>query len=74
MAEAAEAIRRPKSAVQKEQASDNQSAADSSENSDEVRAVTKLPESEGAVGGNNTSSLIGSGEIQEDNQVTQEEK
>ncbi|XP_057416112.1 peroxisomal membrane protein PEX14 isoform X2 [Lotus japonicus] len=74
MAEAAEAIRRPKSAVQKEQASDNQSAADSSENSDEVRAVTKLPESEGAVEGNNTSSLIGSGEIQEDNQVTQEEK
>ncbi|WJX94316.1 hypothetical protein P8452_75748 [Trifolium repens] len=58
MAGAAEAIRRPKQAVQKEQVSDNQSVAQSSDISNGVHEIPL--ESEGAVEGSNVSS----GEIQ----------
>ncbi|WJX88660.1 hypothetical protein P8452_70724 [Trifolium repens] len=58
MAGAAEAIRRPKQAVQKEQVSDNQSVAQSSDISNGVHGIPS--ESEGAVEGSNVSS----GEIQ----------
>ncbi|XP_019464105.1 PREDICTED: peroxisomal membrane protein PEX14-like isoform X2 [Lupinus angustifolius] len=70
MPEAAEAIRRPKPVVQEEQASDNQSVAQSSEVSDEVNRISKPSESEGAVEGSTISSLLNSGEIQEDREVT----
>lgn len=73
MAGAAEAIRRPKQAVQKEQASDNQSVAQSSDISNGEHEIPKPSESEGAVEGSNA----GSGEIQvlqEDHETTYEEK
>ncbi|KAK7330486.1 hypothetical protein VNO77_24681 [Canavalia gladiata] len=74
MAEAAEAIRRPKAVIQKEQISDNQSVAHSSDISDEVNKTSKLLESEGAVESNGISSVLSSGEIQEDYEVKHEEK
>ncbi|XP_027329289.1 peroxisomal membrane protein PEX14 isoform X2 [Abrus precatorius] len=76
MPEAAEAIRRPKSVIQKEQMSDNQSVAHSSDVSDEVHRTPQLLESEGAVEGNSVSSVLSSGEIQEveDHEVKYEEK
>lgn len=73
MPEAAEAIRRPKPVVQKEQVSDNQSAH-SSDISEDVNGIPKPSEPEGAVEGSNGSSLISSGEIQEDHEVRYEEK
>ncbi|KAF1887965.1 hypothetical protein Lal_00023974 [Lupinus albus] len=73
MPEAAEAIRRPKLVVQKEQVSDNQSVSQSSEVSDEVNRISKPSESEGAVEESTISSLLNSGEIQEDHEVTPEQ-
>lgn len=64
MPEAAEAIRRPKPMAQKEQVSDDQSAAHSSDMSDEASRIPKVPESEVAIEGG-LSSVTGSGEIQE---------
>ncbi|XP_061354106.1 peroxisomal membrane protein PEX14 isoform X2 [Gastrolobium bilobum] len=74
MPEAAEAIRRPKAAVQKEETSDNQPVAHSSDISDEVHRIPKQSESEGAVEGIGVSSILSSGEIQEDYEVRYEEK
>ncbi|KAK7291633.1 hypothetical protein RIF29_06938 [Crotalaria pallida] len=65
----AEAIRRPKPVVQKEQASDNQSVAQSSDGSDEANGIQKPSQSEGAIEGSNSSSLLNSGEIREDHEV-----
>ncbi|CAJ2664373.1 unnamed protein product [Trifolium pratense] len=56
MAGAAEAIRRPKQAVQKEQVSDNQSVAQSSDISNGAHEIPIPSESEGAVEGTNVSS------------------
>ncbi|GMI99469.1 PEROXISOME DEFECTIVE 2, peroxin 14 [Hibiscus trionum] len=60
MAEAAEAIRRPKSApketVMQEQLADDQSAARPSEVSDELQRITKMSESAGAVEVNGTGN------------------
>ncbi|XP_058749394.1 peroxisomal membrane protein PEX14 isoform X3 [Vicia villosa] len=58
MAEAAEAIRRPKQAVQKEPVSDNQSETQSSDTSDSngVHEIPKPLETDGAVEGSNVSS------------------
>ncbi|CAI8609922.1 unnamed protein product [Vicia faba] len=75
MAEAAEAIRRPKQAVQKEPASDNQSVTQSSDtsNSNGVHEIPKPLETDGAVEGSNVSS----GEIQvgqEDHETKYEEQ
>ncbi|XP_029129994.1 peroxisomal membrane protein PEX14 isoform X2 [Cajanus cajan] len=74
MAEAAEAIRRPKPAVQKEQMSDNQSVTHSSDGSDDTHSVSKPLESEGAVEGSSFNSVSSSGEIQEEHEVKYDEK
>jgi len=74
MAGAAEAIRRPKQVAQKEQMSDNQSVAHSSDSSDDVQRVSKLLESEGAVESSSVSSVPRSSEIQEENEVKYDEK
>ncbi|XP_019463868.1 PREDICTED: peroxisomal membrane protein PEX14-like isoform X2 [Lupinus angustifolius] len=63
---AAEAIRRPKPVVQKEQASDNQPLAQSPEVSDEVNRIPEQSKSEGVIEGSNSTSVINSGEIQEE--------
>ncbi|KAL2961379.1 hypothetical protein AAZX31_17G087200 [Glycine max] len=74
MPEAAEAIRRPKPAAQKEQVSDNQSVAHSLDSSDDVHMAPKLLESEGAVEGSSVSSVPTSSEIQEEHEVKYDEK
>ncbi|KHN34311.1 Peroxisomal membrane protein PEX14 [Glycine soja] len=74
MPEAAEAIRRPKPAAQKEQMSDNQSVAHSLDGSDDVHMDPKLLESEGAVEGSSVSSVPTSSEIQEEHEVKYDEK
>ncbi|XP_027916899.1 peroxisomal membrane protein PEX14 isoform X2 [Vigna unguiculata] len=71
---AAEAIRRPKQVAQKEQKSDNQSVAQSSDTSDDVQGVSKPLESEGAVESSNVSSVPSSNEIQEEHEVKYDEK
>ncbi|KAE9610071.1 hypothetical protein Lal_00006493 [Lupinus albus] len=73
MAGAAEAIRRPKPVVQKEQASDNQPLAQSPEVSDEVNRIPEQSKSEGVIESSNSTSVINSGEIQEDREVAYEE-
>ncbi|KAJ7956247.1 peroxisomal membrane protein PEX14 [Quillaja saponaria] len=65
MPEAAEAIRRPKSLVQKEQLPDDQLVGHPSDVSDELQKITKLSESGGAVDVTALSSTVNSGEIQE---------
>ena len=72
MPEAAEAIRRSKPAVQKEQTSDNQSVANSSDISDEVHRLPQRSQSEGAIEGGSVSSLPSSVEIQEDQELKHE--
>lgn len=74
MAEAAEAIRRPKPVAQKEQTSDNQSVANSLDGSDDGQRIPKLSESEGALEGSNVDSVSSSGEIQEEHEVKYDEK
>lgn len=74
MAEAAEAIRRPKPVAQKEQVSDNQKVAHSSDISGEVNGIPKQSEFEATVEDSNAGSHISSGEIQEDNEVRYEEQ
>ncbi|WVZ10712.1 hypothetical protein V8G54_015242 [Vigna mungo] len=71
---AAEAIRRPKQVAQKEQKSDNQSLAQSSDSSDDVQGVSKPLESGGAVEGSSVSSVPSSSEIQEEHEVQYDEK
>jgi len=79
MPEAAEAIRRPKPAVQREQLVDDQSVTNPSDATDELQRITKISESGGAMevnGGssvlnssveiNGGSSVLNSSEIQED--------
>lgn len=66
MPEAAEAIRRPKSVVQKEAIQDDQSAPNSSE-------FSNGSNSEEAIEGNGIDSLISSGEIQ-NHELNYEEK
>ncbi|CAL0325359.1 unnamed protein product [Lupinus luteus] len=73
MAGAAEAIRRPKPVVQKEQASDNQPLTQSPEITDEVNRIPEQSKSEGVIEGSNSTSVINSGEIQEDREVAYEE-
>ncbi|XP_040986949.1 peroxisomal membrane protein PEX14 [Juglans microcarpa x Juglans regia] len=65
MPEAAEAIRRPKSSVQKEQLADDQSIAHPSDVTDDLQRITKISESGGAVEINGGSSVLNSTEIQE---------
>ncbi|XP_014509226.1 peroxisomal membrane protein PEX14 isoform X2 [Vigna radiata var. radiata] len=71
---AAEAIRRPKQVAQKEQRSDNQSVAQSSDSSDDIQGVSKPLESGGAVEGSSVSSVPSSSEIQEEHEVQYDEK
>ncbi|KAK7389062.1 hypothetical protein VNO78_23894 [Psophocarpus tetragonolobus] len=71
---AAEAIRRPKPVVQKEQMSDNQSVVHSSDASDDVQRVSKLLEFEGTVEGSSVNSVPSSAEIQEVREVKHDEK
>lgn len=63
MPEAAEAIRRPKTAAQKEQSSD-ETASRSSDITDELQKVTKFSESGGAESTGDMSSGMNSSEIQ----------
>ncbi|KAJ7945872.1 peroxisomal membrane protein PEX14 [Quillaja saponaria] len=65
MPEAAEAIRRPKPLVQKEQFPNDQSVAQPSDESDELQRITKLSESGGAIDATVVSSTVNSSEIQE---------
>ncbi|KAL2321841.1 hypothetical protein Fmac_026220 [Flemingia macrophylla] len=74
MAEAAEAIRRPKPVIQKDQVSENQSVSHSSDGSDDMHSVPKLLESEGAVEGISVNSVPSSGEIQEEHEIKYDEK
>ncbi|XP_045788750.1 peroxisomal membrane protein PEX14 isoform X1 [Trifolium pratense] len=73
MAGAAEAIRRPKQAVQKEQVSDNQSVAQSSDISNGAHEIPIPSESEGAVEGTNVSSSEIQ-VVQEDSETKSEEQ
>ncbi|CAK7328924.1 unnamed protein product [Dovyalis caffra] len=66
MPEAAEAIRRPKQLVQKEQSEDDQSAPQPTEIADELQRITKISESGGAVEINGGGSVLNSSEIQEE--------
>jgi len=73
MPEAAEAIRRPKQSVQREQLADDQSVAQPLDVTDELLRITKISESGGAVEVNGVevnggSSVLNSSEIQEDEQ------
>ncbi|MED6106009.1 hypothetical protein PIB30_000795 [Stylosanthes scabra] len=72
MAEAAEAIRRPKAAAQKDQTSDTQSVGNSSDVSDEATRIPRRSESEVVVEGGSISSIPSSVEIQEDQELKQE--
>ncbi|KAF3437035.1 hypothetical protein FNV43_RR19788 [Rhamnella rubrinervis] len=65
MAEAAEAIRRPKQSAQKDLLTDDQLVAQASDVSDELQRVTKVSESGGAIESNGGSSALNSTEIQE---------
>ncbi|KAF2311408.1 hypothetical protein GH714_022739 [Hevea brasiliensis] len=68
MPEAAEAIRRPKSSVQKEQLAEDQSVSHSTDVTDELQRITKISESGGAVevnGGGLEPNSIGIKEVQE---------
>ncbi|KAL5544205.1 hypothetical protein UlMin_007989 [Ulmus minor] len=65
MAEAAEAIRRPKPLVQKEPSTEDQTVAPPSDVTDELQRVTKIAESGGAVEVNGGSYSLSSSEIQE---------
>ncbi|OAY30878.1 peroxisomal membrane protein PEX14 isoform X2 [Manihot esculenta] len=65
MPEAAEAIRRPKSSVQKEQLPEDQSASHSTEVTDELQRITKISES-GSAEVNVVGSELSSSEIQEE--------
>ncbi|KAF5732147.1 peroxisomal membrane protein PEX14 [Tripterygium wilfordii] len=64
MPEAAEAIRRPKSAVQNEQSADDQSASRPDDAADELQRVTKISESGGVLKINGEGSGLNSTEIQ----------
>ncbi|XP_038686736.1 peroxisomal membrane protein PEX14-like isoform X2 [Tripterygium wilfordii] len=64
MAEAAEAIRRPKSTVQREQSADDLSASRPDDAADELHRVTKISESGGVAEINEEGSGLNSSEIQ----------
>ncbi|XLQ98855.1 hypothetical protein HN51_053579 [Arachis hypogaea] len=66
MSEAAEAIRRPKPLVQKEQILDDQSVHHSSDISDKVMESSELSKSEGQMEGSSTNAVLGSAEILEE--------
>ncbi|BBH03819.1 peroxin 14 [Prunus dulcis] len=66
MAAAAEAIRRPKPPVQKEQLGNDLPIAPPSDVSDELQRITKISESGGALELSNGSPPLGSPEIQEE--------
>lgn len=65
MPEAAEAIRRPKQFVQKEQPADDQNGSTPTDAAEELQRITKISESGGALELNGGGSGIDSGEIQE---------
>ncbi|PQQ16451.1 peroxisomal membrane protein PEX14 [Prunus yedoensis var. nudiflora] len=69
MAAAAEAIRRPKPPVQKEQLGNDLPIAPPSDVSDELQRITKISESGGALELSNGSSPLGSPEIQEEDSL-----
>lgn len=66
MPEAAEAIRRPKPSVQREQIADDQSLAPPSDVTDELQRITKISESGGIVEINGGGSGLNSSDIQEE--------
>ncbi|KDP31101.1 hypothetical protein JCGZ_11477 [Jatropha curcas] len=72
MPEAAEAIRRPKPSVQKEQLADDQPVSHSTDATDELQRITKISESGGAVEINGGESEVNSSEIKEDQEHSYE--
>lgn len=67
MAEAAAAIRQPKKSLfQKEQLTDDQFLAHSSELADELQTITKISESGGVTEANGGSSTVETSEIQKE--------
>ena len=66
MPEAAEAIRRPKQSIQKEQSEDDQSVSHPIDTADELQRITKISESGGAVEINGGGSVLNSSEILEE--------
>jgi peroxin-14 len=72
MAEAAEAIRRPKQSIQKEQSEDDQSVSHPIDTADELQRITKISESGGAVEINGGGSVLNSSEIQEEQEQIHE--
>ncbi|XP_061956904.1 peroxisomal membrane protein PEX14 isoform X3 [Populus nigra] len=66
MAEAAEAIRRPKQSIQKEQLENDRSVSHRTDTADELQRITKISESGGAVEINGGGSVLNSSEIQEE--------
>ncbi|KAL1340621.1 peroxisomal membrane protein PEX14 isoform X3 [Arachis hypogaea] len=66
MSEAAEAIKRPKPLVQKEQILDDQSVHHSSDISDKVMESSELSKSERQMEGSSTNAVLGSAEILEE--------
>ncbi|KAJ0048364.1 hypothetical protein Pint_15437 [Pistacia integerrima] len=67
MPEAAEAIRRPKSAVPKEQLADDESVSNNSDVTNELQRITKISETGGAVEQMNGGGLVmNTSEIQEE--------
>lgn len=66
MPEAAEAIRRPKPSVQKEQLAEDQPLSHSTDVTDELQRITKISESGGAVEINGVGSELSSSEIREE--------
>ncbi|KAI5562639.1 hypothetical protein BDE02_15G065600 [Populus trichocarpa] len=72
MPEAAEAIRRPKQSIQKEQSEDDQSVSHPIDTADELQRITKISESGGAVEINGGGSVLNSSEIQEEQEQIHE--
>ncbi|XP_065875980.1 peroxisomal membrane protein PEX14 isoform X2 [Euphorbia lathyris] len=69
MPEAAEAIRRPKPSVQKEQLSEDQSASQPADATDELQRITKIAESGGELEYNGGVSELNSSEITEEQEL-----
>ncbi|EEF52002.1 peroxisomal membrane protein PEX14 [Ricinus communis] len=72
MAEAAEAIRRPKPSVQKEQSGEEQSKSLQTDATDELQKITKIAESGGGMGINDGGSELNSNEIKEEQEINYE--
>lgn len=71
MPEAAEAIRRPKPSVQKEEVAGDRSVSQASDVTDELQRITKISETGGAQETNGEGPVLNSSEIQEEQEPIQ---